>query len=297
MYKYLFFLMLGVNAALLAVNFTKSETDKAQVVKEYSSKRTPAKTASESALPKVIKLISREEKKREMKKNKRVEDIKDALFRNQRFQLANQYSFLFEYHDLHYEEFEAVVEILQKKSLEPYGCLGSGINNYGALEKALSSNISQGVSERVLDMINKQNSFESICRTVNHKIEIIDDVKAMVNEIHVYNSELNFIADFGIDPFTMEEDPFAEADPFAEDGEDTLASLDVPVDAPIDEEEIHSELKEELRRMSIQKELKSFMKELPEEQIQFLESYLEVLSKHVELSDELRLRTMYELFD
>ena len=290
--------MLGVNAALLAVNFTKSETHKAQVVKEYSSKRTPAKTASESALPKVIKLISREEKNREMNKNKRVEDIKDALFRNQRFQLANQYSFLFEYHDLHYEEFEAVVEILQKKSLEPYGCLGRGINNYRALEKALTSNISQEVSERVLDMINKQNSFESICRTVNHKIEIIDDVKAMVNEIHVYNSGLGFIERFGIEPLTQEEDPFAEADPFAEGGEDTLTFLDVPVDAPIDEEdEIHPELKEELRKIRIQKELEAFLNEVPEERVQFFQSYLEVLSKHVEISDELRLRTLYELFD
>lgn len=301
MYKYLFFIMLGINAVLFGVNLKQDKAQKTIEVIEVANDRTRTKNV---ASLKVIRL----EGKRPVQRgavdevDHRIKDIKDKLFRQQRMEISYRYSFLFDHNDLHPNDFERVTEILQEKELKSYGCLGTGIDNRKALGEILTANFSPDVSARVLDMLDKQYAYESVCRLFDYEIENIRDVKALVDELYSYHSELQFTGGLGIDPFAgedpfaeadpfAEEDPFAEAAPFADDEADTLGG-----EALEEEAEIDHELAEILERKRILLELNNALDELNEEQKKFLDSYMDTLSQFVDLSDRLKLKVISELF-
>ncbi|MCM8527588.1 MAG: hypothetical protein NE327_13800 [Lentisphaeraceae bacterium] len=300
MYKWGFFILLGVNAALMAVSFSNSEVERVKQVQERPIKEIVIKDDQKEQTTKIENKTPLKTRTLEFDlREKRRESVKNALLENQRNRLSNEYGYFFAHHNLSHDEFEVVVEILQSKDLESYSCCGDQIDNREGLAKTISQNLSLEVSNKVIDMLNREWVYRSVLGIFDYETENINDVRGLVEELYAYEEKQKALKGYDVDPFGKPFDTVDELDLIGDNDADVLVDeiFDNAPGANFDDEELSEEMQKLRRQEEVRKYIDEMYEALNEKQIDYLQGYLENVSLHAEISDEMLLRVMNELFN
>lgn len=311
MYKWGFFLMLAVNAVLFGNNLIKDEPyQQNSLVELRTDKGNDPLIRCETQSSKLAVNHHKPDKKVQLSKDeKRVEKIKDLLYKQMSYSLEYDYGYLFKHNTFSQNEVSRIKDIFMEMSLTNSSCCGDGIvERPGKLRQLIADSLSLPIAEKVLEMVQKEYAYNSVLRSLDFEGHFVADIKPLVEAFYDYytlgrpDPILDALETAELDdPFEDETDPFAEDDPFAEaqidDETDPLDGID---EIPTDDlpEELIAEidtLKKELTAIALKNRLDDEYNELQDHQRMFYDHWIQLLSKQIEVTDELKLRVLSEI--
>ena len=296
MYKWGFFFMLAVNAVLFGNNLIKDEAEQQNSIVEIRAAKGNRSSvrAEGQRLNLFAKRPEPDKKVQHSEAEKRIERIKNLLYEQMSQNIEYDYRYLFKYNSFSNLEVSLIKDIFMEMSLTYTRTYGDGIaERPEKLKFLISENLSLSIAEKVLDMMKKENAYHSVVRSLDFEGHFVVDVNPLVEAFYEYNSMGHHKSLQEILDELDSEDPFADEDAPLAVEENSIQSDDLPEDL-ISEIET---LKRELVEIELKFRIDDEYNELQDHQRQFYEHWIQLLSKQIEVSDEMKLRVLSEILN